>query len=138
MRVITVILLALLTTPAGVFAQETAQRIPGPKRYESGGVGPPDAAMVQRVVATLGVGKTVEVMTTGSPTLRAKIQSIDASGFTVTHGRTPVPLTIAYDEVSQLKAAGWPAGAKVTLAAGAVVGGSILLWLINIMTCQCG
>ena len=141
MRTIAVILIALMTAPADLFAREAApaaQNVPNPKRYDYSGAGVPDAEMVQRVVATLGVGKTVDLTTTGSKKLRAKIRSIHASGFTVTHGRTPVPMTVAYDEVTQLKPTGWPIGAKVALGAGAVVGGSILLWLATIMTCECG
>jgi hypothetical protein len=59
------------------------------------------------------------------------------SGFTVTHGRTPVAQHIAYDQVTRLKPAGWPLGAKIGLAAGAGVGGLILGSLAYIYNCQC-
>lgn len=141
MRTTALLLIAILTAPTGVFAQEAAspaQYAPRPTQYYYSGVGSPDAAMVQRVATTLGVGKTVEVTISGQKRLRAKIQSIGANGFTVAHGRDPVPRTITYGEVTQLKAAGWPIGAKVALVSGAIVGGSILLWFVNIVTCQCG
>jgi hypothetical protein len=44
--------------------------------------GLPNADAVRRVVATLGVGKTVDVQTTSVKKQRAKIQSIDQNGFT--------------------------------------------------------
>ena len=112
-----------------------AQQAAADQSYRATGL--PDPDVVRRVVATLGVGKTVDVKTTSSKKLRAKIQSIDASGFTVTHGRTPVPLAITYDEVTQLKPAGWPAAAKIALAAGAVVGVSVLSFFLCWATGSC-
>jgi len=75
-------------------------------RYSYDGVGSPDVVEARRVATALGVGKTVDVTTIKSKRLRAKIQSVDGVGFTVTHGRSPAPVVIAYDEVTQLRPAG--------------------------------
>ena len=139
MRHIAVILAVLLAAPAGTFAQgaTAAKNAPAPMRYDSR-TGAPDAAMVQRVVATLGVGKTVDVTTIGSKNQRTKIQSIDATGFTVARGNTTVVRMIAYSEVTRLKAAGWPIAAKVALIAGGAYGAAWLVYLINLYACGCG
>ncbi len=148
-KVITVALIAMLGAPTGVFAEASSATTQSgeprmvvralaegsiqsePIRPSCQAQGSASVEAVCRAIASYGVGKTVDVTTASSKKLRAKIQSIAANGFTVTHGRTPVPLTITYDEVTQVKAAGWPLGAKIALAAGAAVGVGILIWLSN-------
>jgi hypothetical protein len=139
MRLVAAILIGLLVAPTGVFGQEVvpaAANAPRLQRYDRGKRAP-DAAMVQRVATTLGVGEKVDVTTTGSKKLRAKIQFIDATNFTVTHGSPPVPLVIAYDDVTQLKRAGWPLGVKIGVASGAAFGAALLIWIITYINCAC-
>jgi hypothetical protein len=133
------LLVTLLTYGAGQEAvAAAAQNAPGPKRYDYDGVGAPDAAMVRRVATTLGPGKTVDVKTTNSKKLRAKIQSIDESGFTVTHGRSSAPVVIAYDEVTQLKSAGLRRAAKIAIGVGLAYGVPWLVWGLGCATAGCG
>lgn len=137
---ITVMLLVTLSTYGA--SQEAvaaaAQNTAGSKRYDHDGVGVPDTAAARRVAAAIGVGKTVDVTTVKSKRLRAKIQSIDEDGLTVTHGRSTVPTVIGYDTITQLKPAGLRRSAKIAIGVGLAYGIPWLVWGLGCASQGCG
>ena len=140
MQKILVILLAIVST-CGASQEAIASATQGaarPNRYSWDGVGSPDVAEARRVATALGVGKTVDVTAIKAKRLRAKIQSVDGVGFTVTHGRSPAPVVIAYDEVTQLKPAGLRRSVKVAIGVGLIYGIPWLVWGLGCATQHCG
>ena len=85
-------------------------------RYSA--TGAPNVDAVRKIVASLGIGKTVDVKTTSSKRLRGKIESIEQDGFTIVHGLKASTDRFEYADVSQVGKAGMRTSYKVLIGAG--------------------
>ena len=94
---------------------------------------------VRKAVAGWGVGKKIEVRTHADLHIIGTIDAIDSDGFTVrdTHQLTNV-VRVPYDDVRRITRPGLPLGARIAILGGVAVGAAIGLWLVNLLTCQCG
>ena len=97
------------------------------QRYSVSGDKPPNPASVRHVVTALRVGKKVEMHTTRGKRDRARITSINSNGFAIADGRGSAPVTVAYQDVRDIKPAGMSVGGKIAIGVGSVFGLSALV-----------
>jgi hypothetical protein len=89
---------------------------------------PTDDARVKRNVELLGQGAKVVVTTKNGLKVEGRIGRLLDHSFDITGSKSGGVTTIAYDQVDEIKKAGWSKGAKIALGVG--IGAAIVTSIV--------